>query len=127
MALRRNIPWHLLALTATPMASLLTVVLYLQLDPWRWAQTAVAVMAIYTTARIWPIASRLVAGRLAGRTTTRGASSEAADHRASDDNEHTRDSYLRQPASLSVDKPGGKASGGGQAHDQRSGDDGVRQ
>lgn len=46
-------PWRLLVLLATPMASLLTVVTYLRLDPTRWASALAATVGVFVTTQCW--------------------------------------------------------------------------
>ncbi|WFE30357.1 hypothetical protein O7623_14715 [Solwaraspora sp. WMMD791] len=75
------------------MTSLLTVVLYLQLHPARWAWTAVTLVAIYVSARLWPTASRVLpaaAGRLSRRSTPR-ADGQAVEHATGGDHQYAGD------------------------------------
>ncbi|MFY1698128.1 hypothetical protein [Solwaraspora sp. WMMA2101] len=93
-ALRLRVQWQPVALTATPMTSLLTVVLYLQLHPARWAWTAVTLVAVYFSARLWPTASRVlpaVAGRLSRRSTAPRADGQAVKHATSGDHQYAGD------------------------------------
>jgi len=89
-SLRRRVPWQPVVLTATPLASLLTVVLYLQLHPARWVWSAATFVAIYVSARLWPAASRVLpaaAGRLSRRPTAPHPAVQAMGHRTGDDHQ----------------------------------------
>lgn len=89
-SLLRRVPWQPVVLTATPLASLLTVVLYLQLHPARWAWTAATFVAIYVSARLWPAASRVLpaaAGRLSRRPSTPRTAVQAIGHGTGDDHQ----------------------------------------